>query len=92
MTILKVTDQNPIHLKVANASSHLRVGETVYVIEDHGEIYDGEYEVSPTFEDQTLHTEHKYMTNDVIVDAIEVSRTTNPSGGKTVYIGGIING
>ena len=90
MITLSVSDQNPIHLKVVSQNPHLHVGEAIYIIEDHGEVYDGPYEVSPTFEDQILHTEKKYMEDNVIVDAIEVSRTSNPSGGKTVYIGGII--
>ncbi|MBO7449795.1 MAG: hypothetical protein J6U54_05440 [Clostridiales bacterium] len=92
MITLKVSDQNPIHLKVVSQNPHLHVGEAIYIIEEPAEVYDGPYEVSPMFEDQTLHTENKLMEDNVIVDAIEVSRTTNPSGGTTVYIGGIING
>lgn len=55
-----------------------------------GEPYEGEYEVDPTFEIQTLLTAHKYMADNVTVHAIEVSTVSNPSGGNTVYIGGII--
>ena len=54
-----------------------------------GDPYTGEYTVTPTFADQTLETQGLYMLDDVTVEAIEVSRTTNPSGGTTVYIGGI---
>lgn len=53
------------------------------------ETYDGGYEVKPNFEIQTLPTAHKYMAKNVTVDAIEVSRVSNPYGGSTVYIGGI---
>ena len=52
--------------------------------------YTGSYEVDPSFELQTLETSGKQMTDDVDVNAIEVSTTTNPAGGNTVYIGGEI--
>ena len=52
-----------------------------------GEPYDGPYEVTPEFSAQTLPTKGKSMRDDVTVHAIPVSRTTNPQGGKTVYIG-----
>lgn len=51
--------------------------------------YTGEYNVTPKFEQTTLATKDKTMANDVTVRAIPVSRTTNPSGGKTIYIGEI---
>ncbi len=56
-----------------------------------GDIYDGEYIVDPSFEQQTLETRNKTLTDDVTVNAIMVSRTTNTSGGYTVYIGGEID-
>jgi len=55
-----------------------------------GDIYDGEYVVDPSFDQQTLQTKNKTMEDDVTVNAIMVSRTTNLSGGYTVYIGGEI--
>lgn len=51
--------------------------------------YLGPYAIDPTFEDQTLNTNQKIMTDDVTVKAIAVSRTSNTSGGITVYIGGL---
>lgn len=51
--------------------------------------YTGQYEVDPTFETQTLETAKKYLSQNVIVNAIAVSEVSNPFGGKTVYIGGI---
>ncbi len=53
--------------------------------------YAGPYDVSPKFVDQILPTREKLMREDVTVDAITVSRVSNPAGGKTVYIGGQIN-
>ncbi len=55
------------------------------------EAYSGPYEVTPRFEDQHLATREKLMLNDVTVDAITVSRVSNPAGGKTVFIGGQID-
>ena len=55
------------------------------------DVYDGEYEVDPSFDTQVLQTRRKLMENDLTVNAIEVSRVSNQYGGKTVYIGGIIN-
>ena len=55
----------------------------------HHETYDGTYEVTPTFSRQTLNTHDKLMTDDLTVRAIEVSRTSNPQGGNTIFIGGI---
>ena len=57
-----------------------------------GRQYDGDYEVTPDFIEQTLETRGLLMTDDVSVHPIQVSRTTNPSGGTTVFIGGTING
>lgn len=51
--------------------------------------YTGEYEVTPRFDAQVLQTKDKTLTNDIQFRAIPVSRTSNPSGGKTIYIGEI---
>lgn len=56
----------------------------------HG-VYEGEYDVIPTFNLQTLDTNGKLMTDDVSVYAIPVSEVENLAGGYTVYIGGEIN-
>lgn len=58
----------------------------------YAETYIGPYNVVPSFEEQTLQTKTKVMDDDVTVNPIQVSRTSNPQGGVTVYIGGIING
>ena len=54
--------------------------------------YTGDYVVDPDFEGVTLATRNKVLTDDITVNPIEVSRTSNTSGGQTVYIGGIIDG
>lgn len=49
--------------------------------------YPGPYEVIPRKVEQILPTADKLLTDDVTVDAINYSETTNPAGGKTVNIG-----
>lgn len=55
------------------------------------ELFAGPYDCEPGFEPQILATERRTMKSDVTVNAIRVSRTTNQSGGRTIYIGGIID-
>ena len=57
-----------------------------------GEPYDGPYTVMPSFETQELATKDKLLKDNVTVDPIAVVRVENPSGGKTIFIGGIFNG
>lgn len=57
-----------------------------------GDPYTGDYTVNPDFKGKTLETKDKTMYEDVTVNPIEVARVSNPSGGTTVYIGGITNG
>lgn len=67
-------------------------GGELGVFYDSGEgvapVYRGPYEIEPLFEDITLDTNGKLMNRDVIVREIYVGRVTNPSGGKTITIGG----
>lgn len=56
------------------------------------ETYKGEYEVEPSFARRQLPTKAKKMAEDLTVEAIEVQRVSNAAGGRTVYIGGLIDG
>lgn len=56
------------------------------------EEYYGDYRVIPKFTETVLQTKNKFMKDNVSVSPIEVARVSNPSGGTTVYIGGITNG
>lgn len=49
--------------------------------------YDGSYEVYPRKIAQTLDTANKFMADDLTVDAINYSETSNPEGGITINIG-----
>ena len=53
------------------------------------DVYTGEYYVIPApYDEQTLLTNQKLMTDDVTVAAIPYYETSNLSGGYTVFIGG----
>ena len=49
--------------------------------------YEGDYEIAPKFEEQTLSTAYKVLKKDVKVKAIPVERINNETGGITVVIG-----
>lgn len=51
------------------------------------EYYTGEYTVTPSIEEQTLQTQNKMMSNDVVVEEIPYYETSNQYGGYTVIIG-----
>lgn len=51
------------------------------------ERYDGEYEVRPKVEEQSLPTKNKLLSEDVNIEGIPYFETTNESGGYTVIIG-----
>ena len=69
----------------------LRIEEKVVIVDPSSiDTYDGDYVIDPDFDGRVLLTNQKRMTDDVTINPIEVARTTNPAGGKTVYIGGII--
>lgn len=49
-------------------------------------VYDGVYEVTPAFQEQSLSTADKVLKEDVKVKAIPRYDVTNTAGGVTVYI------
>ena len=51
------------------------------------EFYRGPYTAIPRMNSQTLATEGLLMANDVTIETIPVTYTTNTYGGKTVVIG-----
>lgn len=67
---------------------NLAFQEKQIIVHSDVEPYEGEYEVSPTFEPQTLLTAGKRMLDNLLIDEIRVSKVSNPFGGNTVYIGG----
>ena len=91
----------PVNVRVSDLvvnvkTSNLRGGDVipVSVKSIYGtahEHYTGAYIVEPAWEEQVLPTKHKLMDNDVTIESIYIARVSNHAGGKTVYIGGVIN-
>ena len=81
--LLDITKDCPISVGIT---------EKIVNIEDSGEYehYHGQTNIKPDFDGCVLDTHQKVLDADIIVNPIEVVRTSNPSGGKTVYIGGVI--
>lgn len=81
---------SPISEIQVNLSSITEIFATITVPEVvDGLPYAGEYDVIPNFELQTLETKNRRLKENVNVEAIRISRTSNPSGGTTVFIGGL---
>ena len=51
--------------------------------------YEGEYEITPKWENITLNTKQKSMKDNVKVTEIPYLEVENPQGGVTVVIGGL---
>lgn len=78
-------------IKVKHDSDpEIRVNADSYMQVITGDAYTGEYSVNPDFEGKVLKTKNLQMTDNVTVNPIQVESVSNLSGGRTVYIGGII--
>ena len=86
-------EPDPILLDIKN-DSPISVGITEQIVNigDSGEYehYHGQTNIKPDFEGCVLETHQKVLDSDIVVNPIAVVRTSNPSGGKTVYIGGVL--
>lgn len=51
-----------------------------------GEVYNGDYSITPKVSEQKMNTSGKVMLEDVTVFAIPFFDVSNTSGGSTVYI------
>lgn len=76
----------------SGVSAECTIGRKVIVhdIVPDVDVYEGQTRVYPDFDGVTLETDHKYLLSDITVNPIQVESVSNTSGGKTVYIGGII--
>lgn len=66
------------------------VGIITKVVQHDLPVYTGETTVEPDFDGTVLMTAQKVMTQNITVNPIQVESVSNPTGGRTVYIGGII--
>lgn len=62
----------------------------IKVVERDAPTYTGQTTVEPDFDGLTLETAHKIVLDDITIRPIQVESVSNPQGGRTVYIGGII--
>lgn len=69
-----------------NSSFDVDFGEFIETVKILDEVYEGEYDVIPSMEEQTLETKDKIMQDDVTVKPVPVYRVSNNAGGITVYI------
>lgn len=76
-----------LNVDIDGETLSIETGEQIAREYVDAEVYDGEYTVVPATESQTLATQNKRMTADVLVEEIPYYETTNPSGGYTVIIG-----
>lgn len=77
-----------INFKKIDERLSINFGE-VYNVSDGANvsIYDGDYTVTPSANEQILETAQKKMDKNVTIIAIPYSEVTNNSGGLTVSIG-----
>lgn len=62
-------------------------GKIVFQIPKDCPVYEGEYEVTPAVQAQTLSTAGKLLQNNVKINEIPFAEVSNTSGGTTVTIG-----
>lgn len=65
-------------------------GTVIKVTEYDTPTYQGQTTVDPDFNGTVLETARKIVLTDITVNPIQVESVSNPAGGRTVYIGGII--
>lgn len=58
----------------------------VQIMHTGGEIYTGAYDITPRVDKQVIPTQGKVMARDMTVKSIPFFKTSNDSGGNTVYI------
>lgn len=65
-------------------------GTVIKVMEHDLPVYTGATTVEPDFDGTVLMTAQKVVNQNITVNPIQVESVSNPMGGRTVYIGGII--
>lgn len=88
---ITIEENKPINIKL-ETESKVNVGVSTAVIKGYGSDYEGAYVVIPkAFEETILPTNGKILADDITVKEIPYYETSNTKG-KTVYIGGTLNG
>ena len=77
-----------IKLKVADSTIRLKIPVTVVHESTDGEIYQGDYTVTPKVTKEVLlQTKSKVMKNNVTVLKVPQFEVSNDAGGKTLILG-----
>lgn len=84
---LKRVEQGSINIVSVETAPVNPMKVDIATIDWHGAQYQGAYEITPGWQEQTLETKGKALSDDVTIHEIPVVRTTNPSGGVTIVIG-----
>lgn len=86
---VKFEVEKRINLKFTETDQSIKsnYGEIQKVVEYVSDLYEGDYEVIPKVDAQTMPTKDKVLVNDVTIKAIPFFNVSNTSGGNTVYIG-----
>lgn len=88
MIDIYVNETSAVDIEVSDSSGiEIQIEGELIRVGDY-EHYEGEYTFIPNFEQHKLQTKNKVMDSDLLVDSIPLTRVSNPSGGKTVIIGG----
>ena len=80
-----------IDVGVVNAPAQkVNIKQDIVVVPVYKDVtlYEGDYEVTPRVDEQTLSTADKLMSADVTIKQIPYAEVSNIQGGKTVTIGG----
>lgn len=86
---------NTVYLSAKVNSTEIKLQGTIYAsrnlmgtmnVGGGASFYTGEYEVTPTRQDQVLETSNKILREDVTIVEIPYSEVSNLSGGTTYYI------
>ena len=80
-----------VEFSKTNSNLDARLGAIQIVTEFvGGEHYEGNYDITPKVEKQTMPTKKKVMLDDVTIHAIPFYEVSNHTGGNTIYIAGEI--
>ena len=86
--IAKILGESKIIAKIEKTAKISVRLENAVISSGDAELYDGQYTVIPSAQEQTLPTGNKKMREDVRILAIPTYEVENEAGGKTFIIGG----
>lgn len=87
-TTFSSTSEEPFKMNFQSTSEEsFNTNFQSMVVGGVAELYEGEYEIVPTIDGETLQTKERYMEDDLIIKPIPFFDVSNNSGGTTVYIG-----